>query len=339
LQNRRTRKKSKISKSCLAALFAAAASACAPLEQAPLIYSAAEKGGLFVSTSPSSTSIIDVSIGWSVIDTAYVPVEVAKHCTSAIGCTGEDFKMRDVRGNSTTQSSAQQSLTSVQYLAEAYTIADNVQKDSQRTLTSAATKLADDRELVEAAKTADDLVQTDNTALTLATKQATQAVADSPLAIAVKTATEKLNADTQLAKIADTKALGINLATDNQAVADAQAKVSAANTATETALKALQDVFGRGPNTDDKGDALSVFGSFNSNTSAGGPAAGQVAGSLTLGKIFATGVAAQNVSVGLTSSAVSSCLVDATAASNGISDPTKRQAAFAALVQACGDGH
>lgn len=318
-----------------AAAFAAIlACACTPLEQAPLIYSAAEKGGIFISTSPSSTAVVDMSIGYSVIDTAYVPVEVSKHCESATpgNCPADTFGMKDVRGNATVKNSVPPDAAHIQNLTDAYSVAQAKQKDFQLALTAAQTKQSADQQLVTAAAAADNLVATDQTNATAADAAAVKAPSDATLAANSKAANDKLAADKNAADTARAKASGINTAADAQAVTDAQLNLTNGSKTTNDALKAVQDAFGGVTNVaDDKGDALSVYGSFNDNSNGS-----QTGASLTLGKVFSTGVAAQNVSLAANANSTAACLSNAVTAANLVSDASAKQTVLKTAIEACG---
>jgi hypothetical protein len=81
---------------------------------------------------------------------------------------------------------------------------------------------------------------------------------------------------------------------------------------------------------DYKRDALSVYGQFNGDAQA---KAGDKSASLMVGRVFATGVAAQNVSKAAQLTALSTCIVEVTKLF-----PIDVEARAAALKRLCGTG-
>jgi hypothetical protein len=72
--------------------------ACAPLQQAPLIYSSKTTVGIDVSTPTSEQPGVTINIGFKMVDAAYVPVAVAKECDTKKGsknCEDPMYKLTD----------------------------------------------------------------------------------------------------------------------------------------------------------------------------------------------------------------------------------------------------
>jgi hypothetical protein len=77
------------------------ASACAPLAQAPLVYSSKNSFGVDISATSTETPGVSLAIGVKMVDAAYVPVAVAVPCNSANGqatpdaCKDDLFKLEN----------------------------------------------------------------------------------------------------------------------------------------------------------------------------------------------------------------------------------------------------
>lgn len=78
--------------------------ACAPLQQAPLVYSSKNVVGVDVSASTNEAPGASINIGYKQVDAAYVPVAVAKPCDknegdkSALNCQNDNYKLHLVIG-------------------------------------------------------------------------------------------------------------------------------------------------------------------------------------------------------------------------------------------------
>jgi hypothetical protein len=95
------------------------------------------------------------------------------------------------------------------------------------------------------------------------------------------------------------------IATDNQNTTSAKSAAEAAQSDLSQKQQAMIDVVNGNSGSssaDTKNDALSVYGTFSTNSSAGVGSAGPSA-SAVIGKTFSTGIAAQNLTQGLKVSA------------------------------------
>ncbi|WP_274696818.1 hypothetical protein [Aurantiacibacter sp. D1-12] len=92
----------------------------------------------------------------------------------------------------------------------------------------------------------------------------------------------------------------------------------------------------------DRSDALSVFGSFEARVGGNAGAQNSAGASLGFGKLFATGVAAQNLSVGVDDVAVAragaNCLVSMNSILSGLPEAERTAGVVSALAQVCGLG-
>jgi hypothetical protein len=241
--------------------IAAIGAACAPMEQAPLVYTSGLKVGVYAGTSGAKNTP-EVSIGVAEDDAAWVPVAVAKHCglsdQNSQECQDAIYKMRVIFGRNKVDSATPPTRADVQVAAAAYVAAWNNNYTAQNAVNKDSTNLLTDQSVVPVVPAS---IATDNQ----------------------KLASDKAAADAALS----------DLSQKQQALIDVASGDGASNSA------------------DAKTDALSVYGTFNSNSSVGSGNGSANAGSV-IGKTFSTGVAAQNLTQGLKLSAevsaVSNCL-------------------------------
>jgi hypothetical protein len=78
-----------------------ALSACAPLQQAPLVYSSKTVVGLDISATTTETPGASFAFGYKSVDAAYVPVAVARICEPPQPCATEGFHLQQIRGDHT----------------------------------------------------------------------------------------------------------------------------------------------------------------------------------------------------------------------------------------------
>ena len=75
--------------------------ACAPLQQAPLVYSSKTSMGIDLSTPTSEQPGVSINIGFKQVDAAYVPVAVAKDCDTGKGvqnCQHKIYELMKITG-------------------------------------------------------------------------------------------------------------------------------------------------------------------------------------------------------------------------------------------------
>ncbi len=245
----------------------AACSACAPLQQAPLVYSSKITVGVDVAGTSTETPGFSFAVGYKQVDAAYVPVAVAKPCDTGqanIDCSSPIYALQTLEGTTTTEGSHQTGPSEAQ-------AKDDIRRyDEARKAATVARLTADDTKL----------------ALGVATKRVGALRARQPAAAAsapLFTEAEQLemaNADTTLKTLQTAQTAAAQAATDAQAAADKlQPK----------AVEAQQIL-----DTLNRKDAYSVYGRFE----------GEIVGksseaSVGLGKVFSTGVASQSLAAGL----------------------------------------
>lgn len=278
---------------CSAAFLA---TACAPLMQAPLVYSSKIQGGLNVTTTSAETPGVEISLGFKALDAAYVPVAVARPCESRkpSECTAAAYDVVPIFGGNKESSGTVPTAEELARAERAYDDARNA-----RALASGRLELAvNDR---DEARTRKDSAQS-------AREEATQVLAAAPQDDPTKVAAANLvatGAEANYEQAVRTLAAA-ELARGNSEAAFNQASGSEliAKAAVETIRQALA-----GSTSDDKEDALSVFGSFDGGAGTT-TKTNEVTASLTMGKVFSTGVAAQNLTQGMGDSASRSATAD-----------------------------
>ncbi len=254
--------------------------ACAPLEQAPLVYSSSHQIGVGLSSGTPNAPGLDVTLGYKGIDAAYVPVAVAKPCPAQTRCPTPDVRqIQIVTGRNDVlddQSVSRDQIDTIEKRVTELTTATKERAGKIEQLKSALRKQQD--RTAEASRTND-----------------AQGAALSAEAILARDARVK-ELDVQIAGL-------VPVARIDLAVALAAAEKDQSGDEVELA-KQLQNLSNlravrRSQSRDAKIDALSVYGSFDGQ--AGGNKDGA---SLSLGKVFSTGVAAQNLTQGLGNSSV-----------------------------------
>lgn len=77
--------------------------ACAPLQQAPLVYVSKIAVGIDLSSTSTESPGVSLTLGYKQVDAAYVPVAVAKPCDGSTACTDEAYRLTPIVGTSETQ--------------------------------------------------------------------------------------------------------------------------------------------------------------------------------------------------------------------------------------------
>lgn len=297
----------------LAVVFAVLAAGCAPLQQAPLVYSSKQSLGIDFSTATTEQPGLALNLGFKSVDAAYVPVAVAKPCDdqNREKCSSDIYKLEQIRGNRniTDSTNSKEMLEEAQRVVATFEAATALKKSADLAVVEATGRR-------DAARTRRDEAQGRvTTAQQLETKAKDRKGTSTP------GTPESTAADEELSKAVE--ALG---AAKKSADAAQQALVDAD---TDLATKAAQAQKAKAeldklplPKVADalklvataasnKADAYSVFGSFSANTAFGTTSSVSGAGTATtgntvgatagvaLGKIFSTGVASQNLTEGI----------------------------------------
>jgi hypothetical protein len=256
---------------------------CAPLSQAPLVYNSKVIFGGRISATNPQTPGVDINVGLTTEDSAFIPVAVAKLPKKFGGDDGSsDIKL--IKGtyagsiNPATIEAAADTLHAAETMfIEKSAALIEVQKkiDANKAQIAKYGELKQQQDLLKS-----EISTLDPNSSEFGTKQASlQAIINQLQSL--PTSDETLRINTELAQ--------------------AQAEKDSAETNVKKATAELEKVEG-------KTDAYSVFGSFDSKNSV----AGSANAGISLGKMFSTGVAAQNISQGIQQShnylAVKECL-------------------------------
>ena len=272
---------------CSAALLA---SACAPLAQAPLVYSSKVQGGLSLTSTVADSPGVEITVGYKAVDAAYVPVAVSQPCHGTATSCGtipiEIITSGDVGilGGKVTDEQLADAVKSAGLADTRLKAAENGLEAAKKTLADAdaqTTLKATEKRLGEAQTELEQAKQEQ------ALAEAAAPAADSPPAGAA--GSDPVKAAEDKVKAAESKIAGaqqdISLANQKlvplqAAVARAQeeqAQAADANRNAELLVAFLRDALKDG-GTSNRRDAYSVFGSFDTTstgTADAGPGAGK----------------------------------------------------------------
>jgi hypothetical protein len=262
-------------------------SACAPLQQAPLVYSSKVVIGLDLSAAMTESPGASIGVGYKQVDAAYVPVAVAKPCPSTeTACSASAYQLVPLQGSNTIDSGNED--TEANQTA-AKKLLDDVQK--------ASAALAERR---SAEQLAQQSAQTANESLNRLKGELP------PLQEKAKESSLPPDQVARLSALVDSeipkaeikaKQADIDLLVAKEATARAKTLVESYNI--DQLARATKIVRG----SDKKGDAYSVFGSFDGATRAavttGTGNQAKADTSLIVGKVFSTGIASQFLTQGM----------------------------------------
>lgn len=291
-----------------------ALSGCAPLQQAPLVYTSSHVVGVKLGVAPTQPESMEAVIGYKDLDAAYAPVAVSnpyldKAMTSGNKYDKELYEIKEIYGIYGTQASAEgatQLLTKEESAdMEAYfqrfsamnksketSITDRKAKESSQALLDLADQLKKDLAAngsCTALVATDELKEGYSNILKCSSGDAQADAANkySKLQLEAKSYRE-FATDANAAKIASDNSEGL-YQNDLKEFNDIKDRVRGA-------LEKLASI--------QKRDAISVYGSFDADTGAETAKPQSVTDSsvgdngvkVKVGKVFSTGVAAQNVS-------------------------------------------
>jgi len=338
---------------------------CGSLDQAPLIYSSQKSFGINVSGTTAANPGASIDIGYKQTDFAYVPVAVALPASSA--ASGVPLQViRAEWGQDGSSASQEQLLADRAAKVKEYDKASTDQTSAKDTLSQASNALAAlvkrqallddarsklDHQIVSASAGASgasgaalpapaasgtgDVASNQANALNTLLTPALKALGDEDLQrfIPITSSTDLSVLASLLKGLAAANDASIRDA--KGAVKLAQDGVDSTNNAAAAARTRLEQV-DRLLGTK-RTDAMSVYGTFQADgqttTSGGG-----TSGGLTVGNVFSTGLASQNLTEAARASAVAECVSKsltafATAAS-GVG-PTERASLIASLSSGC----
>ncbi|MFB2780839.1 hypothetical protein ACE017_16890 [Shewanella mangrovisoli] len=275
---------------------------CSALEQAPLVYTSKQVVGIDVSAPTTESSGVTVSVGYKNVDAAYVPVAVSKEQQVEGPKITEIKEVYATYGRGEQQDSDQKTdqlqAEKVKKLYDAIA----AQKNAELAYSNATT-------LVQQLLTAQTHIESFNKSLgaDISPEEST-ATLNSINEAYVKLNKEKLSSLPSGAKI---DGISAELKDAKQKEENAKITLDNAQKITSDAQKQLAKAL-----FVNQRDALSVFGSFDNKTTA------DKTTQITFGKLFSTGVAAQNLSKAIERSTLRSSCV---AALVGVADEQLRK--------------
>ena len=272
---------------CIAAF--PALGGCLPLEQAPLVYSSKVNMGVNLNAGTADSPGPNVIIGYDQHDAAIVPVAVAKPCYKSTSdkCKEASNDVQIINGLNAISAEDLINQQLVERARRTIVASQKIVTDNAGTIATENEKL---KRLVD--------LPTKRTRLSTLNQKSTAFNSD-PTNPALSA--DELAEQTKLtAEVAELSAIETSQGDINRNVGALSAQsAAAAKTLAEAEgeLRGLQAKIATS-NSNKKSDALSVYGSFN------GKADGKKEGaSLTLGKVFSTGVAAQFLTEGIAAAA------------------------------------
>ena len=359
--------------------------ACAPLQQAPLVYTSGVTIGLKVGVSPTQADAFETVIGFKMLDAAYVPVAVSK--PDAEGSGGKSAPVHEIYGqfgeeitpeavrqlNPGEMEAVKSYLSASADLSEKKFNSDKANADYNATKAEhalavkadedAKKRVDDARKAILALKnTSANICDFSDADLGLGTNdwskvrttqvksvvdacvsKLQQGPADASTGL-LKNAQELLtNANAQLdtPKTPSSRSvyLEVQEAADKRKANEAERRFNDAKVALEAREKSAMEALQKLANIR-KRDALSVYGSFNGSLDQSVANKGPTIGS-KLGKVFSTGVAAQNLTeaakISATSEAFSQCVANLKDLA-GVLAEDKREGFIKQAIENCGNG-
>lgn len=265
-----------MNKAILVAILATPAlAACYPMEQAPLVYASKSTIGIGVTAGTPENPGLDVTIGFKETNVALVPVAVAKYCrySSATNCTHATYAMQIIRGGKvdTVANRAIDAAIAANQEEVIKLSSDIRQIELEKKTAESNLQLLERQSEAQAVLARLGTTPTEGE-LASQTKERT----DAQLILATAAGVGTADAVTERARVASASAL---LQTKIERL------TAVNNDIARLRLQLIPDTQGS------REDALSVYGTFR-----GGGTGDAKGASLTGGKIFATGIAAQNLS-------------------------------------------
>ncbi|WP_417070920.1 hypothetical protein [Niveibacterium terrae] len=320
-------------------LIALAIAGCVPLQQAPLVYSSAQLIGARVGINPTQADTAEVVVGVKIVDAAYAPVAVARHefndylkSNSRSGISDDLFKIHEIYGQYGNQKtvetirtlsneerddlkeyllqatnlnileknleSQKETIKKIEHQRESTkTLIANLKEVKEKPCQDAISEIETKRisELIAISNNCLKTPGIDTTSESFLKLSAAKELIEQPTQTDDPTITDLTNAE-------NIKKEELSTTKSNKAKQETELRLKE-----ERVKRSLDKISGI-----EKRDAISVYGSFNSDTTAstGTPLqtnSGQQTSqttqkdknkgiTLTIGKVFSTGVAAQNLS-------------------------------------------
>jgi hypothetical protein len=302
-------------------------SACAPLQQAPLVYSSKVTVGVDVSVSVAESQGGAINIGVKSVDSAYVPVAISKELDKKDSSTGKtvDIQLVEARYGSGSGPDSSDEVTRAErnrkiddYLAKKKAADEAVKAsadaeealsdlnktiaaiDSQRIALTAEARLVPPVPADGTEPAASDVLEKRAAAIADLSKERSLAI--TALTRSINGAYNTQEVDASLLRVlTENRQLAQSYVQSRlpELKAIRQAKADEAARAKDEAIRVA------GLAQTSKTDAMSVYGRFDSN-GRGDAKAGT--GQVLVGKVFSTGLASQNLTEAVKIEASSRCL-------------------------------
>lgn len=243
--------------------------ACYPMEQAPLVYSSKVQMGVHLSGGTTDTPGVELSIGYKDFDIAMVPVAVAKHCAAVdqSDCISTIYHMQTVLGDRSNSSNDEPIQTQLDDYKNQELAAIEKERELGEKYSNLSKQLADFKKW----KQLDDEIN------------------------ATGITPEEQLTKTQLRdEIGDYSKFDIDAKTNESGILKTGLDAATSTISAAREGQKRLEVSLTGSHNLGRKDALSVFGSFDGDANAGTDTQNKNAsGKLAVGKVFATGIAAQ----------------------------------------------
>jgi hypothetical protein len=269
---------------------------CSPLQQAPLVYSSQFTIGVSASSNPSGSSPLDVSIGLRQTDAAYVPTAVSKD--GRVRCV-KMLKQGNADKEICKYSPQQVNLITARHDDLSGETAEPEDEEKEK----------DALENLSAKSGSDQVNLKDLSALQDKNKDKildTLNIDSDELKKAISNLKENKLFENQSGATGGSKLIRSILGNEqltSKIISDPVVIRSVNNTIKATPETSVKAKMALNDKSDKKTDALSVYGKFSAETEASPSKTG-----LTAGKIFSTGIAAQNLTGSARLQAKTECL-------------------------------
>jgi hypothetical protein len=325
-------------------------SGCAPLQQAPLVYSSKVVVGVDVSMSVAENQGGSVNIGVKSVDSAYVPVAVSKQVDERAKQDGNSVEIKIIEakfGEGTTSDKQDDAGASERNRKiEEYFSTKQAVNTATEVLNVAEKRIKDISALIGRVETIRaGIIAAQNMTDVPPGTQRSDAFQNSTAEVDKLNQESRLNFSAvqpdQVGVVRGAKVVGeidawLRQAKSEKTAAegalqpfklDLQTKSELAGRAKAEAMRVV------GLSKTDKTDAMSVYGRFDS-TGTGDAKGG--AASLLVGKVFSTGLASQNLTEAVKISAKNSCVSNAFSLAQTMTVETDRNAFIATIDRMCG---
>ncbi|MDX9844467.1 MAG: hypothetical protein RBT42_11995 [Aquabacterium sp.] len=334
--------------------------ACAPLQQAPLVYSSKLIVGLDVSANGSESPGASINIGVKSVDSAYVPIAVSKaldpigkrtdEATVTIQAIYAEYGAEDSDRFSRAGTDANKGkivayLDAWKNLNEAQTQYNRIKGQQDQ----AIAKLNQFKSFRIAVTEAQGIV---SEGLAAASASAPAETSSNAIVDSLNKRAKSIGADLPQFSITDGSidfdagllkldsliaSIEADMSSHMNALDAAQQKIDLAKSLADERFAAAAQAANL-INTK-KRDALSVYGRFDSNgssaTSLGNQSGASANGSVLVGKVFSTGLASQNLTEAVMLEARSKCVTSALAVANALKNDSDKMILFGKLEELC----